>query len=380
MLDVSLRDVSGGRPSSIPAPNPDPPTSGARKASAVAPSSLAIGERALDALGEVLRVLGDVSFDVEGEKSAGFRQRCDAWARHLLIGAAHPEGAHGDAQERSGRDFRGLGRLMGVRRRAEVEVVRRLRELVGHTAERIARLCSEVEDGDRRLAASLGQLQAAAADGDVSALRAHVDATVELAETIFDERRARHAAELEAVGQHLCELRGELEQARHEASTDPLTQVFNRASLDRHLDAVVQLAGFTDEPASLLMVDVDHFKRINDEHGHVVGDHALRGVADNIVRVASRRTDFVSRYGGEEFAVILADTPHRGAARVAERLVAIMNRGPIAIPDGPSLAVTVSVGVATLQPGERPEEWIRRVDQALYAAKNGGRDRYVLAA
>lgn len=380
MLDVPLRDVSGGRPSSIPCPNPDPPTSSARKARAVSPSSLAIGERALDALGELLRVLGDVSFDVEGEKASAFRQRCDAWARHLLIGAAHPEGAHGEARERSGRDFRGLSRLVGVRRRAEIEVVRRLRELVGQTAERIAKLCTDGEDGDQRLASSLSNLQEAAAKGDVSVLRAQVDRTVKLAETIFDERRARHAAELEAVGQHLTELRGELEQARHEASTDPLTQVYNRASLDRHLDAVVQLASFTDEPASLLMVDVDHFKRINDEHGHVIGDRALCGVADNIVRVASRRTDFVSRYGGEEFAVILADTPHRGAARVAERLVAIMNRGPIAIPDGPSLAVTVSVGVATLRPGECPQDWVRRADQALYAAKTGGRDRYVLAA
>ncbi|HHH27544.1 MAG TPA: diguanylate cyclase, partial [Polyangiaceae bacterium] len=351
---------------------------GKRKSSSITPSSLAVGERALDALGELLRVLGDMSFDVEGEKASAFRRRCDAWARHLLIGAAHPEGA--DEQERSGRDFRGLGRLMGVRRRAEVEVVRRLRELVGQTAERIAKLIHEGEDGDQRLERSLRELEQAAAGGDVRVLRARVDATVKLAETIFSERRARHAAELEAVSQHMAELRGQLEQARLEASTDPLTQVFNRASLDRHLDAVVQLAGFTDEPASLLMVDVDHFKRINDEHGHVVGDHALRGVADNIVRVASRRTDFVARYGGEEFAVILADTPHRGAARVAERLVAIMKRGPIAIPDGPSLAITVSVGVATLRPGESPEEWVRRADQALYAAKNGGRDRYVLAA
>lgn len=325
-------------------------------------------------------MLGDVSFDVEGERTSAFRRRCDAWARHLLIGAAHPEDPNGEARERSGRDFRGLSRVMGVRRRAEIEVVRRLRELVGQTAERIAKLCSEGEHGDRRLAAALSELEAAAAGGDVSALRARVDETVRLAETIFRDRRARHAAELEAVGQHLSELRGQLEQARHDASTDPLTQVYNRASLDRHLDAVVQLAGFTDEPASLLMVDVDHFKRINDEHGHIVGDHALRGVADNIVRVASRRTDFVSRYGGEEFAVILADTPHRGAARVAERLVAIMKRGPIAIPDGPSLAVTVSVGVATLRPGESPDSWIRRADQALYAAKKGGRDRYVLAA
>jgi len=368
MFDLSFRDGTGGRPSSIPADEGQPPE----------PSPLAIGERALDALGEMLRTLGDHAFDVEGEKVATFRKRCDAWARHLLIGAAHPDGV--SQTERSGRDFRGLSRVLRTRRRAEVEVVTRLRELVGRTAERIAKLVSDEEDGDRRLATALGGLQQAAAGGDLDELRRRVDETVELAETIFSDRRERHAAELEAVGQHLAELRGQLEQARREASTDPLTQVYNRASLVRHLDAVVQLAGFTDEPASLLMVDVDHFKRVNDEHGHVVGDYALRQVADNIVRVASRRTDFVARYGGEEFAVVLADTPHAGAARVAERVVAIMKRGPLAIPGGPGLHVTVSVGVATMRPSETPEDWIRRADQALYAAKSGGRDRYVLAA
>jgi diguanylate cyclase len=336
-----------------------------------------LGERALDALGEVVRAFGDGAFDVEGHAAVDVRQRCDAWARHLLVGASHPTDAAVD--ERSGRDFRGLRRFLSEQRRLEGQLVSRLRELVGSTAERIATMCNRDQADDRRIATSLVGLKDAAAHGSIEELRARVDETVGVAEEVFDRRRRRHAAEIASMGERLSSLRNELDEVRREASIDPLTQVFNRASLDRHLEAVVRLASFTNEPVCLLMVDVDHFKRINDGYGHVCGDEALRRVADNIVRVASRRTDFVARYGGEEFAVVLSDTPLQGASRVAERLVHTMGKAPIAIGGDRTIDVTVSVGVAHLGAAEALTAWVARADEALYRAKSEGRNRYLLA-
>ncbi|MEZ4440191.1 MAG: diguanylate cyclase [Polyangiaceae bacterium] len=347
-------------------------------ASAPDTSPEALGDRALDALGGVLRVFGEVSFDVEGLTGDDLKRRCGGWITHLLVGGDHPEGD--GAAERSGRDFRGAGRFFGEQRRREVDLVRRLRRLVGSTAARVAELVAKDEEGDERIRGCLARLKQEAEEGSIESLRERVDETVSVAEDVFGERKRRHAAEIERLAERLDSLNTALKEARREASTDPLTQVFNRASLDRHMQAVVELAAFTDGAVCLLMVDIDHFKQINDEHGHPVGDRALRQVADQIVRVASRRTDFVARYGGEEFAVVLAETPLSGAQKVAARLVASIAEQTLAVGEGVTLDVTVSVGVAQLTTGESLEDWLARADQALYEAKASGRNRSVSAA
>ena len=156
------------------------------------------------------------------------------------------------------------------------------------------------------------------------------------------------------------------------ALCDELTGVGNRRRLDR--DLTIESASNSETPVAVIMVDVDHFKRINDEHGHDAGDQALRAVAD-VLRTEVRTGDVVYRYGGEEFCVLLTRTTSVEAGDVAERIRAAVSRMALAI-DRP---LTVSIGVA-LGKGLHVAQTLLRADEALFKSKEGGRDRVTLAA
>jgi diguanylate cyclase (GGDEF)-like protein len=121
------------------------------------------------------------------------------------------------------------------------------------------------------------------------------------------------------------------------------------------------------------MVDIDRFKEINDVHGHTTGDSALEAIASALVRIFPRRSDVVTRFGGDEFAVILRDATAADGGRLAERFLAAVRQLEVPGPRG-AVKVTVSVGVAEALPGEPADNWLARTDRALYEAKARGRD------
>ncbi|VVD97278.1 Phytochrome-like protein cph2 [Pandoraea iniqua] len=168
------------------------------------------------------------------------------------------------------------------------------------------------------------------------------------------------------------------------SNRDALTGIFNRRYFNERFPHDFELARRTARPLSLLMVDVDHFKKYNDLYGHPVGDECLENVAVALMRATHRPTDLVARYGGEEFVIVLPDTDVNGAqfvaTRVTESVRALARPGP-----GPLGYVTVSVGCATHVPkandaSDTPERLIAQADEALYAAKRLGRDRIHMAA
>lgn len=176
-------------------------------------------------------------------------------------------------------------------------------------------------------------------------------------------------------------LRASLTQSIELAVTDALTGLNNRRYLDTHLGRLVERSNKHDRPLSVLITDIDHFKAINDVHGHEGGDEVLREFAKRL-RGAVRGADLACRYGGEEFVVIMPDTSQDVAAQIAERLrgaiAAVAFKVPSSAVDVP---VTTSVGVATLDTvGEDAASLLRRADQALYQAKNAGRNRVVAEA
>lgn len=175
------------------------------------------------------------------------------------------------------------------------------------------------------------------------------------------------AAVRREVGRRLIELdRAEIyEQAVHDA----LTGLHNRQFLDDSLPAVVARAERDGAPVSVLMVDVDHFKHVNDAHGHQVGDEVLRRLGAILDRHV-REGDLAARYGGEEFIVVLPDTPSTSAIEAAERIRAEIARPAPGIPD-----VTASVGVATWYQALGVGDLVEHADRALYSAKEAGRDR-----
>jgi diguanylate cyclase (GGDEF)-like protein len=170
----------------------------------------------------------------------------------------------------------------------------------------------------------------------------------------------------------LLDVIAELQRALHrQAITDALTGAFNR----RHLDAELQrmlTAGPAAHQCAMLALDVDHFKRINDTHGHGVGDEVLRRVA-SVIGQRKRSGDILFRSGGEEFILLLPDTKSVEARILAEDLRLIIEQSQLL----PADSVTVSIGVATHHPGDGLADWSRRADAALYEAKHRGRNRVV---
>ena len=152
--------------------------------------------------------------------------------------------------------------------------------------------------------------------------------------------------------------------------TDPLTGAFNRRRLRIDARQAVQTWQRYRRPSTLLLLDVDHFKRVNDELGHDVGDRALRELA-SILQRRLRSLDSVYRYGGEEFVVLLVETDASQAAHVAEDLRAQVQSADIV----PGRALTVSIGLCDVMEAESVEQWLGLCDKALYQAKQAGRNR-----
>lgn len=173
-------------------------------------------------------------------------------------------------------------------------------------------------------------------------------------------------------------LQQDLNAVRAESLTDPLTSLSNRKAFDNTLVSAIAQAEMTGEPLSLLMTDIDHFKRFNDTYGHLTGDQVLRLVALS-VKQNVKGADLAARYGGEEFGVILPATPLRSALTVAEHIrQAVMSKELVKRSTGQNLGrITISVGVSTFRPGDTAAALIERADQCLYAAKRGGRNRVV---
>jgi diguanylate cyclase (GGDEF)-like protein len=153
------------------------------------------------------------------------------------------------------------------------------------------------------------------------------------------------------------------------ATKDPLTGVGNRRALENKLTEVVAAHSRKQSPSSLILIDLDHFKAVNDAHGHAMGDEILRSITD-IVNLRIRLTDSLYRIGGEEFVVVLEGQDAASAAHLAEQLRTLVEANELV----PDQSVTISLGVAEIRYKETSSDWIHRADEALYAAKRRGRN------
>jgi two-component system cell cycle response regulator len=175
-------------------------------------------------------------------------------------------------------------------------------------------------------------------------------------------------------------LRDSVQQTIEMAVKDPLTNMHNRRYMDQQLHPMFQTCVDDDEPMSLIMCDIDHFKNVNDTHGHDVGDLVIQACAKRIMD-SVRDVDVACRFGGEEFAIAMPNTSGEVALKIAERIREKVEGTPAAGGDNqPSVTFTISLGVATIEEDDTPEKLMKRADLALYSAKREGRNRVACLA
>ena len=190
-------------------------------------------------------------------------------------------------------------------------------------------------------------------------------------------------AEIEALEQLLCSLLYPLrnallyQDALQLAQKDPLTGICNRAALDEMMSRELSHARRHSSSYALLILDIDHFKRVNDRYGHIIGDCALKAVA-GMIGTCKRDGDLLFRYGGEEFVVLMRDTDRDGAHLLAERIRTCIETTPCTC-SGANLDIRVSIGLSVLQDNDSPVSLFARADQALYSAKRNGRNQVCVA-
>lgn len=182
-----------------------------------------------------------------------------------------------------------------------------------------------------------------------------------------------HSFELQITLDELAEKNRLLEK---QSRTDSLSGVFNRASFDQQMRAEIKRSRREQRPLALVLLDIDHFKRINDSLGHLAGDQAIKAVADIIQQQLKRPADKVCRYGGEEFALILPTTDLQGAEQLAEQIRLALQNGELTL-NGQPYQLTLSAGCFASIPeaDSDNDEYIRFADEALYRAKHLGRNQ-----
>lgn len=190
-----------------------------------------------------------------------------------------------------------------------------------------------------------------------------------------DERRSRR---LEAVQKNLFTVKRKLIEANHSMRQDHLTGAYNRKSFDEMLKKHQNLSRIQNTAVSLIILDIDFFKKINDTYGHDMGDFILKECVRSLMEVFHRDSDFVARIGGEEFAVLLPDFRLEHALVRAEEVLNKI-RKEFFVQGEIKIQFTVSMGIAQLSDHETADQWLKRADTALYQAKNTGRNKYVVS-
>lgn len=370
--------------SSLPTPAGSPPTSVAEIPDA---ANLQVQlDATLELAADILRARARYPFGIAHEEPAAIAMAFEQWAAHLLVRSPPPAtSVSPDARLPNGqRDYRALIQFVMGHAKREQEWVqastRDMREAILALVESFRRSSTAHGQQDDLLKRRLAGLHNAIESGSAEGLKREARAVASAVSQVMEEQRSMAEAQTKELRERLTSLGEQLEQTRKETETDPLTRVANRRLFDVAFPQSLAVAGVFGRPIALMMVDIDHFKSINDTHGHVSGDEVLRAVADALSRAFPRRSDLVVRYGGEEFAVVLNDIRESEVKMLQDRLLHAVRSLRIKLTKSEKIiAVTTSVGVAISDPSEGPADLIVRADKALYAAKHGGRNRGVIA-
>ncbi|MDH4046680.1 MAG: GGDEF domain-containing protein [Gammaproteobacteria bacterium] len=345
-------------------------------------TSSSLTDGALDTLGSVMRTFGDLSFPLDDPSVLpAFREDCAAFACHVENGAAVP--VHEIPQSAAGqREWAAVRRFFADRRHDEkLFVTERLsdyRGVVGELVDGLRQIGQRDQDTETAVRLSLDKVEKAAEASDLPTIKAALGETIRTVTDTFARQKLEYEQQISELNQRMSGLRQDLVATREEMKRDPLTQAYNRGAFDTAIAQSVNLNFLLRQPVTIVLLDIDRFKFINDTYGHSAGDEVLSDIGKCLERSFIRKSDLVARFGGDEFAVILNDTTAGNSVSLINRFVQSLR--DIRIPyAGDDIRVTCSAGYTEIAPGDGVKSVMKRVDEALYTAKHAGRDRVEFA-
>jgi diguanylate cyclase len=250
--------------------------------------------------------------------------------------------------------------------------------IVWDFADQLSEEIKEDQTQDAQLKSNLNHLREAVETNSIEILKSRsrdfINFYIET-QSRKDERKIRR---LKTVRNHLSTVKKQLNEANQTIQLDHLTKAFNRRSFDAQVKKQASLAAISGSPMTLIILDIDFFKKINDCYGHDIGDFILIECVSLLKKAFGRPEDFVARIGGEEFAIVLPNTKIDHAIKFAEAAMSSI-RNEKFVHGKLEITFTASMGIAQLNQNESTDQWIKRADTALYYSKNNGRNRFTLA-
>lgn len=252
------------------------------------------------------------------------------------------------------------------------------RGIVWDLVDQLSEDMSETEKEDAEIRHHLEELKEAVETNSIDYLKSESRKFIDCYVEKQFKKQKRASTRMKSIRKNLNVVKKQLTEANDTMRLDHLTSALNRKSFDEYCTQFYKLHSSGQQPLSLMMLDIDHFKKINDTFGHPIGDFVLKELVKVLKDVFHREADVVARVGGEEFAIILPDYTTDMALKKAEELMSKV-RAAVFVHEEHKLTFTVSIGISQLCTGEEIAGWIKRADLALYNSKNTGRNRATVA-
>lgn len=251
-----------------------------------------------------------------------------------------------------------------------------LKDIIELLTQAMVELDSESQEYNQKILKQSEKIERITRLDDIKKIKQALAQEIEQIRETVKEKQTQDIAKLDKLSKQVSTLNVQLKNAREESLKDGLTGISNRKAFDRYLQKLVDKGGKSSSDFSMLLLDIDDFKKVNDTYGHQIGDRVILAVV-NKCRQSIRNEDFMARYGGEEFVIILPGASHRNAVKKANHICKTIGSTRYSLEDvnpGETLAVTVSLGVSRYRKSDTVASVTVRADKALYRAKNSGKN------
>lgn len=342
-----------------------------------AASYWSLADGALDTLGCIFNTMGRESFDLDTDTDPHhFQESCQQVVRHIENGSPVPQ-LEIDQADAGTRHWADLRRFYIDRRQQEklfvTDRLKNYRDVVEDLVIGLRQICKQSELTEQQVMESLNAIEAAVDRGQLPDIQRVLFDTIRNVNDAFTRQKSEYEQQIHGLNERMAGLRQDLVAAHEEMKLDPLTSIFNRGAFDVSVERCLNMHFVLNQEITLIMIDVDNFKHINDTFGHTVGDDVLKSLSACLSRSFIRKNDLIARYGGDEFAVLLPDTSvDQSQVSISRFLESVRKIRIDALPD--DFTISCSAGCTEIIDEDSAESLVARADEALYDAKMAGRD------